>query len=149
MMLVLKKCKVLCLFLVLCLNQRLAIAQNLEVVFSGIRSNLGQIVLSVYTNEQGFDKDIPLKRLTYKKTQLKNGEITVTLNLPPGTYGLAMMDDENNNNEMNYNMFGIPKEGFGFSNYYLTGLFKPKFEVFKFTVLKDQKQKVQMKIRYM
>jgi uncharacterized protein (DUF2141 family) len=148
-MLVLKKCKVLCLFLVLCLNQRLAIAQNLEVVFSGIRSNLGQIVLSVYTNEQGFDKDIPLKRLTYKKTQLKNGEITVTLNLPPGTYGLAMMDDENNNNEMNYNMFGIPKEGFGFSNYYLTGLFKPKFEVFKFTVLKDQKQKVQMKIRYM
>ncbi|MCU0361155.1 MAG: DUF2141 domain-containing protein [Bacteroidia bacterium] len=137
------------MFLVLCLNQRLAIAQNLEVVFSGIRSNLGQIVLSVYTNEQGFDKDIPLKRLTYKKTQLKNGEITVTLNLPPGTYGLAMMDDENNNNEMNYNMFGIPKEGFGFSNYYLTGLFKPKFEVFKFTVLKDQKQKVQMKIRYM
>lgn len=75
--------------------------------------------------------------------------MNVKFDLPPGTYGLALLDDENNDDKMNYSFIGLPKEGFGFSNYYLSGLFKPKFEVFKFTVLKDQKQKVQMKIRYM
>lgn len=129
-------------------NTRLS-AQNTEVVFSGIRSSAGQIRLEVFIDEEGFknEKGIAVKR--FKKNKLVNGEMMVKLDLPPGTYGLALLDDENNDDKMNYTFIGMPKEGFGFSNYYLTGLFKPKFESFKFTLRKDQKQKVLMKIKYM
>jgi len=124
-------------------------AQNTEVTFSGIRSSNGQIRLEVFIDEEGFENEKSVAIKHYKKINLINGTFTVKLNLPPGTYGLALLDDENNDDKMNYSFVGWPKEGFGFSNYYLTGLFKPKFEVFKFTVINGQNQNVHMKIRYM
>jgi uncharacterized protein (DUF2141 family) len=124
-------------------------AQNIEVVFSGIRSLDGRIRLEVFIDEAGFDKEKGISIKYFKKSNLVNGEMTVKFDLPPGTYGLALLDDENNDDKMNYSFIGLPKEGFGFSNYYLTGLFKPKFEAFKFTVHKGQKQKILMKIKYM
>ncbi len=124
-------------------------AQNLEVTFSGIRSSSGQIRLEVFIDEEGFDKEKGVAVKRYKKSHLNNGAFTVKLDLPPGTYGLALLDDENNDDKMNYSFIGLPKEGFGFSNYYLSGLSKPKFEAFKFTIQKNQTLKVLMRIRYM
>ncbi|MBL7900403.1 MAG: DUF2141 domain-containing protein [Bacteroidia bacterium] len=124
-------------------------AQNIEVTFSGIRSSAGQIRLEVFVDEEGFEKEKGIMIKYFKKIKLVKGEMNVKLDLPPGTYGLALLDDENNDDKMNYSFIGLPKEGFGFSNYYLSGLFKPKFEVFKFTVVKGQNQKILMKIRYM
>jgi uncharacterized protein (DUF2141 family) len=46
------------------------------------------------------------------------------------------LDDENSTGKMEYNMFGIPREGFGFSNYYHKGLLKPHFDAFSFSVKK-------------
>jgi len=48
---------------------------------------------------------------------------------------------------MDYNMVGIPKEGFGFSNYYLSGFSKPKLKDFTFTVENGSVQ-VSCKMRY-
>ncbi len=70
-------------------------------------------------------------------------------NLEPGTYGLALLDDENYDSKMNYSFLGMPVDGFGFSNYYLSGMSKPKFESFKFTISKDSKLKIETKFRYM
>jgi uncharacterized protein (DUF2141 family) len=127
----------------------LTIAQNIEVTFSGIRSSLGQIRLEVFIDEEGFEKEKGIMIKHFKKIKLLKGEMSVKFDLAPGTYGLALLDDENSDDKMNYSFIGLPKEGFGFSNYYLSGLFKPKFETFKFTVYKGQKQKVLMKIKYM
>ncbi len=37
-------------------------------------------------------------------------------NIPPGTYALAVVHDENMNGKLDSNWLGIPKEGYGFSN---------------------------------
>ncbi len=137
------------LILVFLFGSAITKAQNIEVVFSGIRSSEGRIRLEVFIDEQGFEKEKGIMIKYFKKTNLLDGVMNVKFDLPPGTYGLALLDDENNDDKMNYSFIGLPKEGFGFSNYYLSGLFKPKFEVFKFTVIKGQSQKVHMKIRYM
>ena len=50
---------------------------------------------------------------------------------------------------MDYNFLGIPKEGFGFSNYYHTGLTKPKLNSFAFEVLENKNTKVEVKMKYM
>jgi uncharacterized protein (DUF2141 family) len=36
--------------------------------------------------------------------------------IPPGTYALAVIHDENMNGKLDTNWLGIPKEGYGFSN---------------------------------
>ena len=36
--------------------------------------------------------------------------------LPPGTYAVQVMHDENENNKLDTNFLGIPTEGYGFSN---------------------------------
>ena len=59
-----------------------------------------------------------------------------------------MLDDENNDTEMEYNWVGIPQEGFGFSDYYHTGLSRPVLADFDF-VLGEEGKAVTMKIRYM
>lgn len=124
-------------------------AQNIEILFKEIRSTKGQIVVKIYIDDKSFQDDKPIKILKYNKAAMLNKEMSVKFELAAGTYGLALMDDENSNNDMDYGFLGMPDEGFGFSNYYLTGLFKPKFNDFKFTVNKDQKQKVLMKIKYL
>jgi uncharacterized protein (DUF2141 family) len=49
---------------------------------------------------------------------------------------------------MEYNFIRIPREGFGFSDYYDTGFTKPKFDSFRFNINKDEKKKITIRIRY-
>lgn len=122
-------------------------AQTVYLRFSGIRSSKGQIIVKVYTDDKGFEDNKPIK--TVKFTKRSAGTMAATIDLEPGTYGIALLDDEDGNTKMEYNMIGMPKEGFGFSDFYLTGLKKPKFEQFKFTLSPNQKKNIEMKIRYL
>ena len=36
--------------------------------------------------------------------------------LPPGTYAISVYHDANGNQELDTNMLGMPREGYGFSN---------------------------------
>jgi len=74
--------------------------------------------------------------------------MNVHLTLEPGTYGLTLLDDENMSSLMEYNFIGIPKEGFGFSDYYHTGIKKPKFDQFKFTIKENEKRTINIRIRH-
>ena len=49
--------------------------------------------------------------------------------LPSGDYGVAVIHDENSNAHLDRNMFGIPKEGFGFANNPHVMLTAPAFKV--------------------
>ncbi len=62
------------------------------------------------------------------------GEMTIALSLKPGEYGIILLDDENDTEVMEYNVLGLPKEGFGFAGYYHRGIRRPEFDDFKFTV---------------
>jgi uncharacterized protein (DUF2141 family) len=134
--------------LVLSFISIISYGQTLKVNITGIRSSSGSIMLAFYNTAQSFDKEKPLflKRIT--KAQLTNGTLSVTYaDLKSDTYGIAILDDENNNEKMDYSWF-LPKEGFGFSNYYHTGLTRPTFDKFNF-VLKNETKTVEIKIRYL
>lgn len=124
-------------------------AQHIEASITGIRSKNGQIVLSVYKDDESFQKEKPMLVKKYKKTMAPDGSMTIHIQLEKGVYGIAFLDDENNDSEMNYSFIGMPKEGFGFSNYEFKGMSKPKFEQFKFTLNQHQKLKLQMKVKYL
>jgi len=124
-------------------------AQKVEVTIQGIRSPQGQIVLGIYIDDESFREDNPCIKKIFEKINVQDGVMIVELNLEAGTYGFSLLDDENNDEDMNYNKIRIPKEGFGFSNYCHTGLKRPKFDQFKFELQEDQTQKVLIKIKYM
>lgn len=121
--------------------------QNVELTITGIRSTEGKLRIGLFKDQESFKKEIAIQHFEFEKTDLKNGEMKVQLKLETGTIGLSLFDDENNDSEMNYNFVGIPKEGFGFSDYYHTGFTKPTFDDFDFE-LNEHKKQVEIKIRY-
>ena len=121
----------------------------ISVIIKDIKTPNGQILMGIYKDDVSFDKELPYKKVQAFKTKISNGILLVEVKLEPGKYGISLMDDENFNGKMDYNFIGIPKEGFGFSNYYHTGLTKPKLKSFLFEVIENKNTKVEVKMKYM
>jgi len=123
-------------------------AQTVEVTVTGLRSEKGQIAIGVFIDEESFRREEAYLEIQFPKKDIRDGVMTVSFSLEPGVYGLSLLDDENSNRKMEYNFLGIPKEGFGFSDYYHTGLKKPSFDSFKFDLVGGQSKKIKIKLRY-
>lgn len=97
---------------------------KLEIKINGARTNNGYILLSLFNASDGFpDKN----NKAYRKLQLtlnNNATVAEFKGLPVGEYAVAILHDENNDQKMNTNWVGWPKEGFGFSNNAM-GMFGP------------------------
>lgn len=119
---------------------------DIQVKFSNVRNTNGRIQLQIYRSQEAFAGEKPWKVIQVPKDSWKDKGFSYKVTgIPAGTYGIAILDDENSNKEMDYS-FLVPKEGFGFSNYYHTAWSKPKFENFKFTL--DEDISVNIKVRY-
>jgi uncharacterized protein (DUF2141 family) len=118
------------LSMILLLSQH-AIAADLTVNISDIEQGKGHLLIALYASEEEYKSG---KASFHSKVKAKNGEeVAVFENLPNGDYAIKMYQDENDNNEMDFNMMGIPKEGYGFSNN--VGMFgAPEYKEAKFTV---------------
>lgn len=120
---------------------------TIEVVVTDIRNGKGNLVMGFYKDSKSFSKRAPFMSKVVEKTTMKNGTVKFTLTLPAGTYGIALLDDENKNGKADYG-FLLPIEGFGFSDYYHTGLLAPTFSDFDFKVASSSKS-VTVKLKYM
>ena len=119
---------------------------NITLEIKQLRSAKGNLIIGVFKDGESFKNEKPFKRLTIQKPKPVKGSCAVSLTLEPGVYGISILDDENANDEMDYNMIGIPKEGFGFSNYYHTALSRPKFESFKLKI--ENREKIAIRMKY-
>lgn len=120
---------------------------KITVKITNIRNSKGQMNVQLFKTSESFVKEKCWKDYVFPKgSKVVDNTLTVVIpNIPKGTYGIAILDDENENLEMDSKMF-IPQEGFGFSNYYHSAWSKPKFESFKFDLNKDLN--VNIKVRY-
>jgi uncharacterized protein (DUF2141 family) len=96
-------------------------AQTMTVVVKNVKSDVGTVRLAVYSSEDQFMKN----EIAGIEVKSVNGQaVAVFKNLGTGTYAISVMHDANDNKELDSNMFGVPKEGFGFSNDAM-GMFGP------------------------
>ncbi|MDY0314266.1 MAG: DUF2141 domain-containing protein [Bacteroidales bacterium] len=124
-------------------------SQKITFNISGIKNTIGKIRLAFFTSEKDYKVENPKIEKYINKKDLKNGKITINFDdIPVGTYGVCVLDDENSNGKMDYSFF-IPQEGFGFSDYYHSGMSKPKFDNFKFKLDSGKHKTVEIRIRYM
>jgi uncharacterized protein (DUF2141 family) len=91
---------------------------NLEVKFNSLKNSKGQVCLSLFSGSKGFPSGGRTSNLKLSRcVALAKGTSSVTFtNLPYGNYAIAAIHDINGDNRLNTNAFGIPSEGFGFSN---------------------------------
>lgn len=93
-------------------------------------SNTGTLRAAVYDSQKSFDAG---EMVTGSIGPAIQGTSVITVeNLNPGTYGIALYHDLNENEELDTNLFGAPNEPFGFSGNPKIGFSAPKFDDFKF-----------------
>lgn len=123
------------------------IPNDIEISITGLKSEKGQVVIQVFKDEQGYEDQKPFKKLIFDKKGFEHGAIKVTVKLAPGNYAFTMIDDENLNGKIDKNFIGVPKEGFGFSNFLMEKMQKPKFGEFVVNLMRAGN--ITMKVKYM
>ncbi len=86
------------------------------IVFNNLNQKKGKIYIAWYNKAEDFTKNDKIYLSRIVETNNKNSVAVVFKNLIPGTYAIAAFFDENDNGKMDTNLFGIPKEKYGFSN---------------------------------
>jgi uncharacterized protein (DUF2141 family) len=121
----------LCTFLCLCAAR--AEASELVVVIQGLESGDGELQIELFGPaqrssfpyaERGVlaELRIPARMLLAPGASVSLGE------LPPGSYAIAVVHDANGNGDMDFDLLGLPKERYGFSNGVRPRLGPPSFD---------------------
>ncbi|WP_204346072.1 DUF2141 domain-containing protein [Psychroserpens algicola] len=113
------------------LNAQDVKGQDVTVKINNLSSNTGKVFVSIYNTETSFLS----KGYKGTKSLIENNSCEVTFkNIPAGVYAISFFHDENENNKMDSNFLGIPKEDYGCSNNARGFMGPPKWDDAKFEV---------------
>ena len=120
---------------------------TISVIVQGLRTDNGQARFALFAAEEGFPGDIEYAIAT-DFTSISGGEARVSFeNLPLGEYAIAVLHDEDADDEMDTNFLGIPSEGVGVSNDATSTFGPPDYEDAAF-VLDSPTLEMTISIRY-
>ncbi|TAE41432.1 MAG: DUF2141 domain-containing protein [Runella slithyformis] len=100
---------------------------TLTVEISNIKATKGTIRMGVYKKGSSLSGNPDYPHILPLSGRSADTE-RVTFRLPPGRYAFAAYHDANNNEKLDKNLVGYPKEPFGFSNNFRPVLSAPSFE---------------------
>jgi uncharacterized protein (DUF2141 family) len=114
-------------------NQATESNSDLKIELNGLRNSKGHVLISLFSSSKGWPDD---PDASFKKLRLPAQKNTMSFafkNIPAGKYAIAIIHDENDNLRLDTGLFGIPKEGFCFSNNAMGTFGPPSFESAAFT----------------
>lgn len=88
---------------------------NLTIKINGIQNAKGTMNFAVYDNAENYDNSKDYFVGESIKVEALEFEY-IFHDLPYGNYAISLFHDEDENDELNTNWIGMPKELFGFSN---------------------------------
>jgi len=128
----------LLVLVVLFLPARATSTGSVVVEISELRSSEGQVLVSIYNDAKGYPRNRDAVLQTKIVKPIESTDVKAVFeNLPHGEYALAIMHDENASGDMDYAAFGLPAEGYCFSNNLRPRLRAPKFKKAKFALDQD------------
>jgi uncharacterized protein (DUF2141 family) len=122
---------------------------TLTVNIAGANNAKGKMLVALYREPAGFP-DTPKSAFRRELVDIDAKALTakaVFSDVPPGTYAVAVLHDENGNGDMDKNMLGIPKEGHGASNNPSPMMRAPNFDEGKF-MLNAPAHSLEIKMQY-
>ncbi|MCK6616175.1 MAG: DUF2141 domain-containing protein [Cyclobacteriaceae bacterium] len=120
-----------------------ALAQcTVEVRIANIKVIEGTVRMALYNNSADFMK----KHKAVREVAVEGTSVTVIFeNLEPGEYAISCYHDVNNNNKLDSNFMGIPREPYGFSNNARGTFGPPSFEDARIAVKTNTKHSISLK----
>lgn len=88
---------------------------DIQIKITDLPSSKGKVMLAVYNSEKNFEQT----GIFYKNAKLEIVKKTASFtfkDLPFGEYAIKLYHDENSNGLLDTGLFGIPTEGYAFSN---------------------------------
>jgi uncharacterized protein (DUF2141 family) len=113
-------------------------AATLVMTISNIKTDVGQINVAVYDNEDAWlGDDVVAGQTLVVAEAISDGVIVAEIELEPGNYAVSVHHDDNDNGKMDTNFIGIPKEPIGLSNGAVAKFGPPKYKDAVFAVAAD------------
>lgn len=111
---------------------------GLSATIRGVVVGKGTLWCALHTGPQQFPGASPI--LDGTRTQAASADPLKCefLGLPPGTYAVSVYQDEDDNGELDTNVFGAPTEGYGASRNELPATSAPTFEANAVSVVDGQ-----------
>jgi uncharacterized protein (DUF2141 family) len=116
------RCVALSAVLVFVNLNTVALAQSpscpgIHVKVLNIRNSIGTVDCALFDSPDGFPIEVLHSATKAMVIKIRNSEARCDFeDIPPGTYALAVIHDENMNGKLDTTWLGIPRAGYGFSN---------------------------------
>ncbi len=89
---------------------------SLVIHVTGFRNTKGLLGAELFTSSAGWPEDVS-KSFRHQSFPIRGDHATARFDhIAAGKYGVVVLHDENENQKLDRNIFGVPKEGFGFAN---------------------------------
>jgi uncharacterized protein (DUF2141 family) len=129
-------------------NPDAAAANPLELEVVGLRSDSGEVGCSLFFGAQGFPRD-DSKVFRHVWAPVHEHKALCRFGgLATGQYAAVVFHDENGDHEFNMNAFGMPKEGYGFSNDAAALFSPPEFQAAAISYVAGRSLYLVINIRY-
>jgi uncharacterized protein (DUF2141 family) len=90
---------------------------GIHVKIMSISNRKGTVDCALFDSPAGFPREFLHSAQNVMVIKIRNTAGRCDFEaIPPGTYALAVIHDENSNGKLDTNLLGIPTEGYGFSN---------------------------------
>jgi len=90
---------------------------GIHVKVLDIKNSTGTVACALFKSSKGFPTDYLRSATNIMVIKVRDKAARFDfLDIPPGTYALVVVHDENMNGKLDTNWMGIPTEGYGFSN---------------------------------
>lgn len=107
-------------------------AQNAITVSTSVARPEGTLVVALCGCRDSYERD---QGCSLQRVKVRDTTVEALFDIvPDGEYAVKVFHDLNDNGRMDTNLFGIPKEPYGFSNNAMGTLGPPSFEEAKFLV---------------
>jgi uncharacterized protein (DUF2141 family) len=120
-------------------------AADLTIVVANVRDSRGVVGVLIFDSPRGWPED-PKGAVQAKAVPAHPGVVTLSFeNLTPGEYAAVVLHDVNQNQKVEKNWLGMPKEGWGMSNNPKPRRSAPPFDAAKFQLTGNQKLLVHLR----
>lgn len=90
---------------------------GIHVKILDIRNSTGTVACALFESPVGFPIEFLRSATNVMVIKIRKTQARCDFeDIPPGTYAMAVIHDENMNGKLDTNWLGIPTEGYGFSN---------------------------------
>jgi uncharacterized protein (DUF2141 family) len=101
---------------------------GIHINILNIKNSTGTIACALFESSAGFPREYLRHATSMMAIEIRDAQARCDfVGIPPGTYALVVIHDENRNGKLDTNWMGVPTEGYGFSSGAKATLSVPSF----------------------